>query len=145
MRFQAILALHGKTATGIEVPPEVITALGSSKKPAVVVTLNGFVYRTTVGVMGGRQLIPVSAEIRAGAGVAAGDTVEVELALDTEPRQVEVPADLAAALATEPALREAFERLSYSQQRQHALAVEGAKAAETRQRRVDGVLAKLRS
>jgi hypothetical protein len=144
MRFHATLELAGKTATGIEVPPAVIEGLGSSKKPAVVVTLNGFVYRTTVGVMGGRFLIPVSAEIRKAAGVAAGDELDVEVEVDTEPRSVEVPPDLAAALAAEPVLKEAFEKLSYSQQRQHTLAVEGAKTADTRQRRVDGVLAKLR-
>ena len=144
MRFSAILELHGKTATGIEVPAEVIASLGASKKPAVVVTLNGFVYRTTVGVMGGRSLLPVNAEIRKGAGVSAGDEVDVEVELDTEPRAVEVPADLAAALGAEPALSEAFEKLSYSNQRQHVLAVEGAKTEATRQRRVEGVIAKLR-
>ena len=144
MRFSAILELHGKTATGIEVPAEVVAALGASKKPAVVVTLNGFVYRTTVGVMGGKSLLPVNAGIRKGAGVSAGDEIDVEVELDTEPRAVEVPADLAAALAAEPALSEAFGKLSYSNQRQHVLAVEGAKTEATRQRRVDGVVAKLR-
>lgn len=144
MKFQATLELHGKTATGIEVPPDIVAGLGSAKKPAVVVTLNGFVYRTTIGVMGGRHLIPVSAENRTGAGLTAGDEVTVDLVLDTEPRLVEVPADLAAALAAEPALQDAFGKLSYSRQRQHVLSVEGAKAAETRQRRVDGVLAALR-
>lgn len=144
MRFHATLELAGRTATGFEVPPAVIEALGTTKKPAVVVTLNGFVYRTTVGVMGGRFLVPVSAEIRKGAGVTAGDALDVEIEVDTEPRTVEVPPDLAAALAAEPALQEAFGKLSYSHQRQHTLAVEGAKAADTRRRRVDGVLAKLR-
>ena len=144
MRFDATLELHGKTATGIEVPAEVIAACGSTKKPAVVVTLNGFVYRTTVGVMGGKSLLPVSAEIRKGAGVAAGDRVEVDVEPDTEPRTVEVPPDLAAALGADPAVADAFGRLSYSTQRQHVLAVEGAKTEATRQRRVEGVVAKLR-
>lgn len=144
MKFHATLELAGKTATGFEVPADVISALGASKKPPVVVTLNGFVYRTTVGVMGGRSLIPVSAQIRAGAGVAAGDELDVQIELDTEPRRVEVPADLAGALAADAGLQEAFGRLSYSQQRQHVLAVEGAKTDATRQRRVDGVLSKLR-
>ncbi|MEP6979336.1 MAG: YdeI/OmpD-associated family protein [Nakamurella sp.] len=121
-----------------------VQSLGATKKPPVVVTLNGFVYRSTVAVMGGRYLIPVSAEIREGAGVTAGDEVDVELALDTEPRRVEVPADLADALAAAPALQDAFEKLSYSHQRRHVLAVEGAKAPETRQRRVDGVITTLR-
>ncbi len=144
MRFQAILELHGKTATGIEVPAAVVASLGVSKRPAVVVALNGFVYRTTIGVMGGRSLLPVNADIRRGAGVSAGDEIDVEVQVDTEPRTVEVPADLTAALAAEPALLDAFGKLSYSTRRQHALAIEGARTEATRQRRVEGVVAKLR-
>jgi hypothetical protein len=144
MRFDATLELHGKTATGIEVPAEVVASLGPAKKPAVVVTLNGFVYRTTIGVMGGKSLLPVSADIRKGAGVAAGDRVDVEVQLDSEPRTVEVPPDLAAALNADAALADAFGNLSYSSRRQHVLAIEGAKTEATRRRRVEGVVAKLR-
>jgi hypothetical protein len=143
MRFSTTVDLHGKTATGMEVPPAVIEALGGGKKPAVTVTVGGHTYRTSIGSMGGRSLIPLSAEHRAAAGVAAGDAVEVDVELDTAPRTVEVPADLAAALDADPEVRRRFDGLSYSHQRRHVLAVEGAKAEATRARRVAGVLAEL--
>ena len=146
MRFTAVLELGGKSATGIEVPASVVEGLGSGRRPAVTVTLNGgHTYRSTVGAMGGRFMLPVSAEHRTAAGVAAGDTVEVELALDTAPREVAVPDDLAAALDGDPAAKAAFERLSYSHKRQHVLAIEGAKAADTRARRVAKCLDMLRA
>ena len=143
--FRTTLELGGKTATGIAVPDEVVEALGSGRRPAVTVTLNGaYTYRSTVAVMGGRYLLPVAAEHREAAGLAAGDELDVELALDTAPREVTVPPDLAEALAADPAARAAFERLSYSHKRQHVLAIEGAKAAETRARRVAKCLEMLR-
>jgi hypothetical protein len=95
VNFQATLELNGKTATGIEVPSEVVAALGGGQRPAVAVTLNGHTYRTTIGTMGGRQLIPVSAENRAAAGIAAGDVLDVGIELDAAPREVVVPDDLA--------------------------------------------------
>jgi hypothetical protein len=143
MRFSATVLASGKTATGLEVPPEVVEELGGGKRAKVAVTLRGYTYRTSVAVMGGRYLIPVSAEVRAAAGVAAGDELEVEAVLDDAPREVAVPADLAAVLAEHPATSAAFAALSYSAQRRHVLAVEGAKAAETRARRVAAVVASL--
>ena len=143
MRFSTTVELHGRTATGMPVPPEVVQALGGGRKPAVTVTVGGHTYRTTIGSMGGRSLIPLSAERRAAAGVAAGDDVEVDVELDTEPREVEVPADLAAALAAEPAARARFDGLSRSARLRHVLAVEGAKTAVTRQRRVAAAVATL--
>lgn len=134
--FSAILEQEGKTATGIEVPPEIMEALGGGKKPAVTVTLNGYAYRSTVGVMGGRSMIPVSAGHRGNAGLSAGDSVQVTLELDTAPREVDVPEDLQAALDANPAALAAFARLSYSGKRQHTLSVEGTKNPETRARRV---------
>jgi Bacteriocin-protection, YdeI or OmpD-Associated/Domain of unknown function (DUF1905) len=145
MKFRAVVELSGKSATGIEVPAEVVDALGSGKRPAVRATINGFTYRSSVGSMGGRFLLPVSAQIRAGAGVAAGDEVEVDLELDTEPRTVTVPADLAAALDADPAAQRAFDRLSYSHQLRYVQPIEGAKSAETRQRRIDKTVSELRS
>lgn len=138
------MELGGKTATGIEVPADVVEALGSGKRPAVTVTVNGHTYRSTVASMGGRFLLPLSAENRSAAGVQAGDEVDVDVELDTAPREVEVPADLQAALDGDAEARAAWERLSYSHKRQHVLAIEGAKAAETRQRRIDKALAMLR-
>ncbi|MCW2777693.1 MAG: hypothetical protein JWN17_1418 [Frankiales bacterium] len=139
--FRTVLELHGKTATGLRVPPEVVEQLGGGKKPAVVVTLPGHVYRSTVAPRGGGYLLPLSAEHRAASGLSAGDEVEVTLELDTAPRTVDVPEDLAAAL-TGP-LRETFDALSYSRQLGHVLSVDGAKTAETRERRVAKVLAEL--
>lgn len=136
MRFHATIDLNGKTATGIRVPPEIVEQLGSGKRPAVRVTINGYTYRSTIAVMGGAFLLPVSAEVRAGAGVVAGDAVEVELALDEEPREVAVPPDFAEALTSDTAAQRFFEGLSYSNKRRLTLAIEDAKTAETRQRRI---------
>jgi hypothetical protein len=143
MRFSTTVELGGKTATGMEVPDEVVTSLGAGKKPAVQVTVNGHTYRSTIATMGGRFLLPLSAENRTAAGVAAGDAVEVDVELDTAPRTVEVPADLAAALDADPPVRGRFDALSYSLQRRHVLAVEGARTEATRERRVAAVLAAL--
>lgn len=144
MKFKAKLELGGKTATGLEVPAKVVEALGAGKRPAVSVTLNGHTYRSTVAVFDGRFMLPVSAEVRAAAGVQAGETVEVALALDTAPRVVEVPADFQAALAKDTAARRAFEALSYSNQRRHVLSITGAKTDETRQRRIAKALTELK-
>jgi len=143
MMFRTTLELHGKTATGIEVPDDVVAALDAGKRPPVRVTVNGHTWRSTVAVMGGRNLVGVSAENRAAAGVSAGDVIDVELVLDTEKREVEVPTDLAAALAANPAAGTAFAALSYSNQSRHVLSVEGAKTDETRARRVAKVVADL--
>jgi hypothetical protein len=145
MRFRGVVELGGKTATGIEVPDEVLTGLGAGNRPAVQVTINGYTYPSTVGTMGGRRLLPVSAEVRGKAGVAAGDEVDVDVELDTAPRTITVPDDLAAALATEPEARAFFDGLSYSKQRWFTLGVEGAKKAETRERRVAKAVEMLRA
>lgn len=143
MQFHALLILAGKTATGIQVPDAVVEQLGAGKRPAVRVTIGSYTYRTTVAPMGGAFWIPVAAEHRIAAGIEAGQEVTVEIELDTEPRAVTVPEDLAAALDLNPAARQAFEKLSYSNQRRHVLSVEDAKTPETRQRRVEKVIAGL--
>jgi hypothetical protein len=137
MKFRTTLKLSGRTATGVEVPPDVVAALGQTKKPAVHVTINGYTYRSTVATMGGRFMLPVSAEVRSGAGVAAGEEIEVTVELDTEPREVTVPPDFMEALNSNSEAKNAFEKLSYSNKRQHILAIEGAKTDETRQRRIE--------
>ena len=111
MKFRGIVELNGKTATGIPVPEDVVAGLGGGKRPKVRVTINGYGYRSSVGSLGGRSMLPVSAQIRAEAKIAAVDYVEVDVVLDTEPREVSVPADLAAALDGEPSARDAFGRL----------------------------------
>ena len=138
-----LLKAEDVNATGIRVPAEAIAALGSGKKPKVVVRLNGYSYRTTVAAYGDVYMLPVSAEHRTAAGLAAGDSVEVTLELDTEPRTVEVPADLAAALASQPGVAEAFDRLAYSARKEHVRQVETAKAQSTRERRIAAIVAKL--
>ncbi len=144
MRFRATIRLAGKSATGIPVPAEVVSGLGSSKRPAVLVTINGFSYRSTVSSMRGEYMLSLSGERREAAGVAAGDEVEVELTLDAAPREVEVPPDLTAALDGDPLAKQAFERLAYSHQLRHVLSVEGTKNPETRLRRIEKALAMLR-
>jgi hypothetical protein len=130
-------------ATGIVVPPEAMGALGGSRRPAVTVTIGDYAYRSTVAPMGGQHLIPFAKEHRARTGLGPGDEVEVTLELDTAPRTVEVPTDLAAALAATPGAREAFDRLSYTLRKEHVRQVETAKAAETRERRIAKVVAGL--
>ena len=143
MRFRATVILGGKTATGIEVPASVVEALGSGKRPAVHATVEGYTYRTTVAPMSGSFWIPLASEHRTAAGVSAGDVVTVDLTLDTAPRTVDVPDDFAAAMEAAPGARPAFDALSYSNQRRHVLSVEGAKTAETRQRRIDKAVTEL--
>ena len=143
MKFKTVLL--GTTKTGIEVPPEVIEALGSSKKPAVKVTVNGYAYRNTVAVMGGKFMVGVNAERRAAAGVEGGDEIEVELEIDSEPRDVVVPADFGAALDAEPKARAFFDGLSYSQRSWFVLGIEEAKKPETRQNRITKAVERLAS
>ena len=121
-----------------------LDALGTSRKPAVKVTINGFTYRSTVATVDGRFMIGVSNDVRKAAGVVAGETVDVELELDTEPREVVVPADFEAALDAEPAARSFFDGLSYSNKRRFVMPIDDAKTAETRQRRIEASVVKLR-
>ena len=145
MKFRTVIQLNGKTATGIEVPPDVITGLGQGRRPPVRVTIGGYTYRSTVGVMGGKSMLPISADNRAAAGVAAGDEVEVEVEADTEPREVTLPPVFAAALAADETAQRAFQKLSYSQQRRYVLGITSAKTAETRELRIATALSELRS
>ena len=142
MRFTATVELHGKTATGIEVPDEVIAALGPNKRPAVSVTINGYAYRTTAARMGGRYLVPLAAENRAAAKVAAGDQIDVDIALDDAPREVELPADLAAAM--DDAARQNYDKLSFTHRKEWVRWVEEAKRSETRATRVAKTVEALR-
>jgi bacteriocin resistance YdeI/OmpD-like protein/uncharacterized protein DUF1905 len=136
MRFHTTILQGDKTATGIRIPAEIVEALGAGKRPKVTVTIHGFTYRSSVAVMGGDYMVGVSAENRAGANVAGGDEVDVDIELDTAPREVTVPADFAAALDAEPEARRTFDGLSYSNKGWHVLQIDGAKTDETRQRRI---------
>jgi len=143
--FRATIQLGGKTATGIEVPDDVVAALGSSRRPPVRATIAGYTYRTSVASMCGRFMLPVSAAVRDAAGVAGGDEVDVELELDTEPRVVEVPEDFAQALTGDAEAGRTFEGLAYSHKLRHVLAIEGAKTDATRQRRIAKAVEMLRA
>jgi hypothetical protein len=136
MRFTTTVLQARKTATGLPVPESVLDELGAGRRPAVLVTVNGYAYRSTVGSMGGQYLIPLSAEHRAASGIAAGDEVEVQLEVDALPRELTVPDDLAAAFEA-AGVRAAFDTLSHSRKRALVDPVEQAKAPETRQRRID--------
>jgi hypothetical protein len=144
MKFRTTILSAGKNITGIHVPDEVVAALGPSRKPAVTVSLNGYTYRSTIASMGGRFMVGVSAEVRARSGVKGGDTLDVEIELDTAPRVLEIPTDFAAALGAEPAAQAAFDKLSYSNKRRHTMPIEEAKAAETRARRIEKSVTALR-
>ena len=145
MRFRTTIQQSDGTATGIRIPDEIVAALGAGKRPPILVTIRGYTYRNTVAVMGGEFWVGVSAQHRAGAGVAGGDEVDVDIELDTAPRVIDVPPDLAAALDAEPAARRTFDGLSYSNQSWHVLQVTGARSDETRQRRIAKSVEILRS
>src|SRR5216684_2420748 len=144
MRFRTKILAAGKTAAGIEVPAKVVAALGSSKRPPVRATINGFTYRSTVAVMGGKFMLGVSNEVRKSAGVAAGDTVDIDLELDTAAREVPIPPDFAAALARNAKATKFFEGLSYSKKLRLVTPID-IKDAETRKRRISETVARLSS
>jgi hypothetical protein len=144
MRFRTKILAAGKTAAGIEVPAKVVEGLGSSKVPLVRVTINGFTYRSAVAVVGGKFMIGVSNDNRKAAGVAAGDTVDVDLELDTAPRVLELPADFAQALNRDPKAKKVFEGLSNSKKQLLVLPVANGKTPETRQRNIDKAMAALK-
>jgi hypothetical protein len=143
MRFRATIEGTGKTAAGIRVPDDLVAALGPSRKPPVVMTINGHSYRGSVAWMGGEFWIGVTNDFRRTAGVAAGDEVDVDLVLDTQPREVSVPTDLTAALEADPEARAFFDGLSYSNKRRIVEPVADAKNPETRQRRIEKAVARL--
>jgi hypothetical protein len=143
MRFFATLVTHGKTASGVEVPDEIVEGLGSGKRPKVKVTIGDYTYRTSVAPMGGVSLLGVSAEVRAATGVTPGDELDIAIELDTEIREVTVPDDLSRALAAAPAALAFFDTLSYSNRRRLVMSIDAAKTAETRQRRIDKIVSGL--
>jgi len=142
--FRTTIQQTGKTAMGFEIPAAAVDSLGAGKRPPVTVTINGYTYRNTIAVMGGAYMIGVSSEHRGPAGVQGGEEVDVTLELDTAPREVTVPGDLAAALGADPAATTTWDKLSYSNRSWHVLQVTGTKNPETRARRVEKSVAALR-
>jgi antitoxin component of MazEF toxin-antitoxin module len=138
--FETTVAASGNN-TGIVVPGEVIEQLGAGKRPPVLVSVNGYEYRNTVAVMGGRHMISISAAVRNATGLKGGDSIRVTLTVADSPREVNVPADFAAALAADERARAFFDKLSNSMQRYHVDNINAAKSADTRQRRIDKAIA----
>jgi Bacteriocin-protection, YdeI or OmpD-Associated/Domain of unknown function (DUF1905) len=142
VKFSTTMLQMGNN-TGIAVPVDVVTALGAGKRPPVVVKVNGYDYRSTIAPMGGKYLLPFSADRRKESGIQGGDAIDVELTLDTTPRTVEVPDDLRSALDASATATAAWEKLSYTHKKEHVRSVLDAKKAETRTRRIAAVVAKL--
>lgn len=138
MRYETTLWQQGNN-TGIEVPDEVIAALGAGRRPPVDVTVNGYQFRTTVGAMGGRAMLPFSAAHRAESGLAGGDDLVVDIEVDAAPRPIELTDELVAALEA-AGVRAAFDALAPSRRKAHAAAVADAKSDATRQRRVASIV-----
>ncbi len=141
--FETLVAMTGNN-TGIVVPDEVIAQLGAGRRPSVVVDVNGYRYRNTVGVMGGRHLISISAAVREATGLQGGDPITVTLTIADSPREITIPDDFAAAVAADAQAATFFAKLSPSMQRYHADNVNAAKSSETRQRRIDKAIASFR-
>jgi hypothetical protein len=143
MRFRTYVE-PAEPMRGLEVPPEVVEALGGGPRPRVTITINGHSWKSRVAIMRGRYLLGLSNANRQAAGVVTGDEVEVEVAVDAEPPVVVEPADFARALDADPVARAAYDRLAYSRKREHVLAIESAKKPETRIRRIEKAVALLR-
>jgi len=146
MRVMKFLAMvePPEPMRGLEVPAEVVAALGGGARPRVIITVNGHTWKSRIAIMRGRNLIGLSNANRQAAGVATGDEVEVDVTFDPETPTVTEPADFAAALDADPVARAAYDRLAYSHKREHVLAIAGAKKPETRARRIEKAIEMLR-
>src|SRR4051794_464720 len=143
MDFRTTVELGGVNATGLRVPDHVVEQLGAGKRPPVRVTVAGYTYRTTVAPMGGAYYVPLSAEHRTAAGVVAEQEVDVGIELDTAPREVVLPDDLAKAM--DDAARSAFDGLAPSHKKEWVRWVEEAKKPETRAARITRTVEGLRA
>ena len=143
MEFRTTIELGGKTATGMQVPADVVEALNAGKRAPVVVTVGGYSYRTTVAPYGGAYYVPLAAEHREAAGVAAQQEVDVSIELATAPREVAMPDDLAAAMDDEA--QAAYDRLSFTHRKEWVRWVEEAKKPETRTTRIEKTVSGLKA
>ncbi|MFI5868150.1 YdeI/OmpD-associated family protein [Streptomyces sp. NPDC051546] len=144
MKFRSVVE-PPEPMRGLEVPAEVVTALGEGSRPPVTVTINGHSWRTRLAHLRGRHLIGLSHANRDASEVEIGEEIEVEVELDTEPRVVVEPPDFAQALDDEPAARTAYDALTTSRKREHVRAIESAKKPETRQRRIEKAVTTLKA
>jgi hypothetical protein len=148
IRFSGVLTAtpRGGGGTLIPVPRSVAAELGLTGMPKVRAEIAGIAYRGSLMPMGdGTYCLGVLKSIQAAAGVGQGDTISVELALDTEPRVVEVPADLAAALGRDKRSAARWDALSYTDKKEISGGLLEAKRPETRERRLAAALARLRA
>jgi hypothetical protein len=144
MKFGAKVIPSGN-ATAVEIPTDVMKALGPDPRPLIAVTINGHTWRSRVALMHGQCLVGISGANRAASGIVEGDIVEVDFELDTEPRVMAEPPDLARALNDDPQARAAFDRLPYGLKRKHVAAIEEAKTLQVRERRIAKLVAAMRS
>ena len=143
VKFDTTVAATGNN-TGIVVPDDAIERLGAGRRPAVVVNVNGYEYRNTVAVMGGKHMISISAAVRKETGLKGGDPIHVTLTVAQTPREVDVPGDFAGALAADPEAKAFFDKLSNSLQRYHVDTINAAKTTATRQRRIEKAISLFR-
>lgn len=135
MQFRAVVIPSGN-ATAVELPDEVVQTLGSEARPPVAIVINGHSWRSRVAVMNGQRLVGISAAHRAAAGIELGQTIEIDITLDTAPREVEEPDDLRSALDAGNAVRSAFDKLPFGLRAKHVRDIEAAKTPEVRARRI---------
>jgi hypothetical protein len=136
IRFRAQLRRRGPAAAVVLDEIQVATVGEGAKRFPVVATVNGYTWQTSVSRMGGEFLLGLNREVRTAAGVQAGDEAEVIIELDKTTREVDVPADLAAALAADPQAAASFERMAFTHRKEYCRWIDDAKRAETRLRRV---------
>ena len=145
LQLTATLQARGPAAAVILDDDQVATIGDGAKRFPVRATINGHTWRTTVTPMRGENMLGLNREVRTAAGVQAGDSVEVLIELDTEPREVEVPAALAQALAADADAKTAYEGMSFTHRKEYARWIEEAKREETRDKRVTEALERLRA
>jgi len=144
-KFQTTILTSGKTATGIRVPDDIVERLGAGKKPPVKISINKYTYRSTIAVMNGTFMVGINADVREKAGVKGGDKINVEIELDTEPREITLPPDFKKVLDKNATARKFYEGLSYSRKKNYVLPIEQAKTEETRQRRIEKAITDLKA
>ena len=145
VRFKTQLQPRGPAAAVILDDAQVAAVGEGARRFPVVATVNGYTWRTSVVRMGGVFLLGLNKEVRQGAGVEAGDEVDVTVELDAAPREVEVPEALAAALAADPEAKACFDRLAFTHRKEYARWIADAKQEQTRQRRLGQALEMIRA
>lgn len=145
IRFRARLQPRGPAAAIVLDDGQVAAVGAGAKRFPVVATVNGYTWRTSVARMGGESLLGLNREVREGAGVQAGDEVDVTIEFDEAPREVELPEELVAALAADPQASASFERMAFTHRKEYARWIADAKREETRQRRVQQAVDMIRA